>query len=759
MPDPSTRHRPTLTWQFPLPRTHTGVLLGNAVQGLMVWGDQSLNITIGRAGFWDHRFGNAFATRTTFAEVRRLLEAGDEAGLRRAFGTDEDKRIAGQRPHQVGGGRLELHLPDGLRPRRAELDTRDATLRVTLGAGGEGESAGGGATLIIRQAIDEELAWIELPEALRGRVRMKLIPSWDHVSEDLSKLGCEPPQRTSRTAADQPLEAFTQPMPEDDPLTVRCLDRGERIAITTALGADGMDRAEGAAAQADTVAAAERAARWWDAYWAEVPAVNLPDPDLQFIFDYGVYKQAGLTAPHGLACTLQGPWIEEYRLPPWSCDYHFNINIQMIYWPCLPTNRASHFSPLWRLIESWRPQLTQNAEKFFGTEAALMLPHAVDDRCQVVGAFWTGTIDQACTAWMAQIAWHHYRYTMDESVLRDVAWPLLAGAFNGFFAMMEWVQQKDGQWRLSLPVSVSPEFKGSRMDAWGRDASFQLAAVHCIAHILNEAADILGYEQDKRWQQVLDHLPQYTTVTGPATAEAPERQHTRIALWDGMDLLESHRHHSHLGAIYPFRTVDPADGRHAEVIRHSLHHWVRQGTGAWSGWCVPWAAIIHARCDNADGAVSLLHLWRDNFTNEGHGTLHDAAHPGLTTLAPSLAPGGREAFEKREVMQAEAGMGALMAVCELLVQCRDGIIHVLPTIPRRWRELSFCGIAAEGGFLIDATVNEGCACSIRITSPHGGRLQLAHHMGEACRVDGHAIDSPIIDMTTEPGQVIEVQRP
>ena len=47
----------TLHWSFPLTRTHTGVLLGNGVQGLMVWGAKTLNITVGRAGFWDHRSG------------------------------------------------------------------------------------------------------------------------------------------------------------------------------------------------------------------------------------------------------------------------------------------------------------------------------------------------------------------------------------------------------------------------------------------------------------------------------------------------------------------------------------------------------------------------------------------------------------------------------------------------------------------------------------------------------------------------------
>ncbi len=48
----------TYEWNFPLPRTHTGMLQGNGTFGTMIWGAGSvLCITIGRADFWDHRGG------------------------------------------------------------------------------------------------------------------------------------------------------------------------------------------------------------------------------------------------------------------------------------------------------------------------------------------------------------------------------------------------------------------------------------------------------------------------------------------------------------------------------------------------------------------------------------------------------------------------------------------------------------------------------------------------------------------------------
>lgn len=684
-----------LTWTFPLPRTHTGILLGNGKQGLMVWGSDTLNITVGRAGFWDHRGGNAFASRTTFTEVRTLLEANDEAGIEQVFANTEqpDQAIY---PKQIGGGRLELRFADGLRPLRGELETHAARLRVTLG-----NAHGTETTITIRQAMDQEIAWVE-GENLGSMVQINVVPAWDYVGAQLAPTGCRPPERWQ----DAVHGGFCQYLPADSPLGVGWEMRDQVLVIATALGADAATTVQHLAHTIDLAAAAERADAWWAAYWQSMPLVRLPDAVLQHAWQYGVYKLAGLTTPGGVAAALQGPWIEEYQLPPWSNDYHFNINIQMIYWPCLATGRFDHLWPLWDMILDWMPQLRQNAAHFFGTEDALLMPHAVDDRCAVVGSFWTGMIDQACAAWMAQLAWLHYQYSGDERVLREVAWPLLAGAFNGYWAMLE-IIDVNGTQQLSLPVSVSPEYNAAGMDAWGRDASFQLAALHFLAQSLPVAARILGQPTDPRWQQVRDELPKYTLASG---------NQRRIGLWQGQDLEASHRHHSHLGAIYPFRTIDPFDPVHAILVQASLRHWVAQGAGAWTGWCVPWASILCARTNQADAAVTWLHWWHDVFTNEGHGTLHNAAFTGCGMFEPSA----------NEVMQIEAGMGAVTAIHELLVECRGALVVVLPNIPVLWRELDFDNIWVEGGFRIGATVQNSQVVEVRVHATRAGQLTLAH---------------------------------
>lgn len=742
-----------IRWEFPMRRTHAGVLAGNGVQGLMVWGEgRQLNITVGRAGFWDHRGGNDFTTRTNFQQVKTMLQAGNEQGLKKAFDIQERGVPTEERPHQMGGGRVEILLPEGWQIAHADLHFRAGFIKVLARHPELGEQS-----VRIEQAVFQEFTRVLLPQSLAVATSINLVASWDYVKEKLAPLGVKPPVVEKFGKKQETGLSFMQTLPQDDPLAIAALKRGNQVLVASALGQKALKKAQQTAAETAVEKILSERAAWWASYWAEVPRLHVPDHKVQELFNYGLYKQACATPPHGLACGLQGPFLEEYRIPPWSADYHFNINEQMIYYPTLATNRTSHLQPMWDLLLGWMPVLQKNGESFFGQKGALMIPHAVDDRCQVVGSFWTGTIDHACTAWMAHMAWLHYRYTLDEEVLEKVAWPLLNGAFEGFWAMREEVDGEDGETRLSLPVSVSPEFKGSRMDAWGRDASFQLAAWHVVAESLQKTAEILDKETDSRWAEVNAKLPPYTTFTGPASKEWPENETERIALWEGMDLISSHRHHSHLAAIYPFISIDPFHEQHREIVRNSINHWVYTGAGAWSGWCVPWAATLQARLNNADAAVGWLHYFKDNYTNEGRGTLHDAAYPGKSLIAArwSELP---EGAENGEIMQLDGGFGALTATLEILVQNRRDGIYVLPDIPRDWHELTFKKVGAEGAFQIGAVVSTRQTQQVTVHSKKGGKLRLWHGLGQNWQLDDKPMQGEWLEIETAPGQTLVLER-
>jgi hypothetical protein len=744
-----------LIWHFPLRRPHTGVALGNGIQGLLVWGADTLRLTVARAGFWDHRNGHDIPPGTTFAGVRQALEKENDAALAALF----PKRAPGAAfPQQFGGGRLELSFPSGLRPLEATLDLATADVVVLLG---ECHGAADTRSLRIRQTCDGEMCWIEGDAALLAETRIVLCPAFDLVRDHArAALGIAAPACWTETHGG----GFLQTLPADAPLAVAWRKEHGRILFTTSLGAKAEHEVRRNLDQFDAAAADEARAAFWTKFWNKVARVSLPDPVLQRQFDYGLYRQAGLIRRPAPAATLQGPWMEDTAIPPWSNDYHFNINVQLVYGAALATGQAEEMEPLWAMLRAWLPRLRALGEGFYGVPGAMILPHAVDDRCQLMGSFWAGTIDQACIAWMAGEAYKFYAYTGDTEFLRTLVWPLLQGAFAGYSAMLESRTDDDGKKSYHLPISVSPEFGGSdRKKCWGPDASFQLAALHATIRLLRAAAPLLGQVEDPRWSDVAAHLAPYTLVDardgGYGWIGQPAQ---RIALWEDKDLPESHRHHSHLAAIYPFCTINPFDPAHRKIVARSLNRWNTLGPGNWTGWCVPWASILCSRCGLVDAAHSWLHLLAKQFTNEGHATLHNADAAGVFAWDDgSLAwPDHRKGsdYEGYEVMQMDAAMGAIKAILELIVSCRDGVVYITDRLPKGWRELEFSGIRTEGGFIIDGKFRNGRAEEMTIVSARGGVLRIVPALGENWTLDGEFKSAQVPVLETHPGQVLRLCR-
>jgi hypothetical protein len=405
----------------------------------------------------------------------------------------------------------------------------------------------------------------------------------------------------------------------------------------------------------------------------------------------------------------------------------------MIYQPLLASGQYEHFRPLWKLLAANLPQMKATGKQFFGVDGALLLPHATDDKGHVSGKFWAGLLDQACVAWMGQMAWQYYGHTGDTNHLRSLAYPLLVGAFEGYRAMMTDSIGTNGQHLFKLPVTVSPEWRGSQMSAVGANASFQLAACHSVCRALPEAARALGLPVDPRWAEVVLGLPAFALVESPKVLEYPQYSNKRIGLFDGQDLIESHRHHSHLAGIYPFLSLNPSDttGRQNGIISNSLNNWVLKGQGHWTGWSYPWASILASRMDCSDKAVALLHEWNDKFVNEGRGTLHDGLWPGATIRfqrgdSYRDVEAGRP---NREIMQLDARMGAVTAVQELLMQERAEGLVVLPQVPRKWKNLAFENLRASGGFKISGWVANNKLVEVRVEATRPGLLKLKNPIG------------------------------
>ena len=715
--------RKFVTWTFPRPRVHEGLPFANGVAGMLVWGEgNTLRVTIGRADLWDHRGGMPWTPAQNFRDLRAALEKGDERRVNALFSYSDPAPGQPKQPFTVPIGTIALDLgPWHLVS--ASLDIERGFAEILT----HGERIGTRAqTRKIRLDFDISrgvlcLSW---PRGLAPTISAH--PAWENMEKVLAPLSYKPPVAFSGKAT----SGWAQALPADPAVAAGWRTDGDATFVGAARGVD--ERAaiktldgilEDIVSIGGLSLVRRASSRWWRRYWANVPQIDIPNKTLQEMHDFGMFKFAGLTHPDGVAATLQGPWIEDTRIPPWSSDYHFNVNVQMCYSPAFHGNHLEHLKPLFSMIRSWWPQLRENARLFAGVEDGFLLPHAVDDRCTCMGGFWTGAVDLGCTAWIASILFRYVRYSGDMVFLRTDAFPFMCGAMRVLRAVME---EQDGH--LSLPVSVSPEYRGARMDAWGRDASFQLASAHRLAEDLVEAAHLLEIEPDPSWTDILSRLPKATLVTG-------ERGYV-IGLWEGTPLEESHRHHSHLAAIAPFDTIDLDAPEWRDIVRDSFDDWILHGPGLWSGWCIPWASILHARAGHADAAELWLDIFARTYVNDGHGTRHNPLFPGVSML-------GRKAFDSfgdderggGEIMQLDAGMAAVTAVQELLAHERRGVVRVFKGAPQRWREVEFRGIRVAGGFLISARRSAAkgvewieavatLAGALRIESPWGNKIPI-----------------------------------
>lgn len=641
-------------WEFPRTAScHEGIPFADGRTGVLVWGGgDTINLTVGRGDLWDHRGGYAWTDEQSYTNICAAVATRDNDRLKSLFSNEPPPNWGGRyNPYMLPLGRVVVKIP-GKTVRRGALDT-------ATGLGELSFTDGTGVRLAMSKA--SHAFAMQFPKDAEYSVRSVPGTEFD-VWKTLANRGFEKARVLDGEVAG--VGGFTWKLPVDAPAWLSWRKSGREMTLATGRG----DKASVDDVPFDRVAS--ESAAHWSAFWREGARVKVPDPVVQQIFDLGMYKFGAMTDPDGFAAGLQGQWLEDDRLVPWNGDYHFNINVQECYSPAYRGGHFKNLMPLFRMVLSWRPLLRDNARKFVGIDHGYVLPHSVDDRGVCIGGFWTGTIDHASTAWIASMMMRYVRYSGDTSFLKSGAFDFMKGAMSVYRAMME---ERNG--RLSIPIGPSPEWGDSNVQkAVGRDPSFQLAAAHRLAMDLADAAVLLGESPDPMWLDVSKRLPAFTD--GP----------NGFQLFEGQPFIASHRHHSHMAGIYPFDTVDFGDPNSRRAAYATYRNWVFKGPGEWSGWCVPWAAILHTRFGSADAAVQMLHNWKVFYNNPGHGSLHDAFRSGFTVFT------GRPT-----IMQMDGQCAAVTAILELMAHETNGRVEFFKGCPDDWKEVSFENLALSDG--------------------------------------------------------------
>jgi alpha-L-fucosidase 2 len=690
-----------------------GIPLGNGLIGALVWKkDTQLRVSLDRADLWDLRPTAGLSDPGfTFAWVVKQVQKGAYAPVQERGDAPYDRDPA---PTKIPGAALEfpIEMLGAVSSVRLSLDSALCIVEWTTGARG---------MLFVHPTLP--VGWF----------RFENIPS-DFLPEIL------PPPYTSRKKSDafgvdgQDLRrlGYTLPAISRGKENIRYRQNGYggfRYEVATRwrrVGGSGIEgvwsvSADPSYSGSDTPATEEctqALARgfdrdfqshltWWHAFW-DRSSVQVPDSVLERQWYLETYKFGAASRRGAPPITLQAVWTADNgRLPPWKGDFHNDLNTQLSYWPCYSGNRLDDGLAFLDWLWKCRPAAKKYTSRYYG-KRGLNFPGVATLRGEPMGGWIQYSLGPTVSAWLAQHFYLHWRYSMDRTFLAERAYPWLRETST--FVEQLSVSGRNGRRKLAL--SSSPEINDNSINAWFTETTnFDLALIRWLLGATAELAEELKRPSEaSHWRTLLSEWP----------ALARSETDGKLLVAPGTPLKESHRHFSHLMAIYPLGLLNPDNGQQdRNTILASLADLKRLGTDAWCGYSYSWLANLQARARNGEEAADALRTFADCFVLKN--SFHANGDQSRT---------GKSKYTYRP-FTLEGNFAFASGLQEMLLQSHGGRVILFPAVPHRWTSARFTRLRAEGAFVVSATMRDGHVDEVTVHSDSGGVLLLADPFGIA----------------------------
>lgn len=372
-----------------------------------------------------------------------------------------------------------------------------------------------------------------------------------------------------------------------------------------------------------------------------------------------------------LPAHLQGIW-NAFADSPWSCGYWHNINLQMNYWSVGPANLSELFIPYINYAKAYMPLAEQHADRYIAESYPEKLSPPGENGWIIGTGGWPYKIDGFSSkshsgpgtgAFTALLFWDYYDFTRDTAFLKDFGYPALRSMATLYTKVLK---KYNGVYLVEHSASPEIEHNGSYYHTVGC-AFDQQMVYECFRRTI-DSAEILGIA-DPFIDKIKAMLPHLEPVLIGDDGQVKEfREETTYASIGE----PQHRHVSHLVGLYP-----------GTIINANTPEWIRaaevtlnlRGDKTYC-WAAAHRMLLWARTGNGKRAMDLL---KSLIVNNVFENLWNN-HPPY---------------------QIDGNFGYTAGVCEMLIGGSDGLVSVLPALPKEWTRGEFSGIVSRGGVEFD----------------------------------------------------------
>jgi alpha-L-fucosidase 2 len=445
------------------------------------------------------------------------------------------------------------------------------------------------------------------------------------------------------------------------------------------------------------------------------------------LYQYGRYLLIASSREGSLPANLQGKWNPE-NMPPWSADYHTNINLQMNYWPAGGANLLETIEPLQKFVESLMVTGRYTAQKYTYPPTT----HAA--AWKNVGSGWTTHIScglfgftapgriwywawsPAANAFLCQNLYQYLQYGGSRTIFREHYWPVIREAAIMWTKAL--YKPTDGLWagKYVVSPSYSPEHGPlSVAVAYDQQLVWELFSfsLDCMKQLGLEQSDSA---LKMNIEEKLANL--YSPVNIGDYGQIMEWGESRTE-FDNYDIL--HRHMSQLVGFYPGTSIANGSENYFNAALETLR---LRGDGA-TGWSMGWKINLWARALDGDHAYKLIqNLFKDNLAQN----LFDL-HSGIGFSTDGY------------YFQIDGNFGYTAGVQEMLLQSHLGSLDLLPALPGTWPSGSVQGLRSIGGHELDIAWADGALKNAKIKAFADGAIKVrcATFIGSTVKVNGAVV--------------------